>query len=358
MEQFYCKTKIYAGPGTINTLANMQLQRLLVVTDPYFTQKGIAQKIGQMAAQTEYFSQVQPDPSVELAARGAKLVQTFQPDTVVALGGGSVMDCAKAMVYFGKQKVRFIAVPTTSGSGSEVTDFAILTHEQVKYPLVDRDICPDIAILDSDLLRELPPKLIADTGFDVLSHALEAYVAKNAGAISKALAKDAFCTVYGGLSASYNGNTAIRQKIHTAATMAGMAFSNGGLGLCHALSHTLGGTFHLPHGRLNAILLPEVIRCNAYTAQESYAQLARSAGLGGQADSLAVRNLINALIRLRKQLQMPATLAQAGIDPARVRQQADRIIAATLADPCCQTNPIEVEAFMVRSLLDAVTGHV
>ena len=358
MEQFYCKTKIYAGPGAIHSLEQMQLKKLLVVTDPYFTQKGIAQKIGQMAEQAEYFSQVQPDPSVELAARGAKVVQAFCPDAVVSLGGGSAMDCAKAMVYFGGKTVQLIAIPTTSGSGSEVTDFAILTHEQVKHPLVDSNICPDIAILDSDLLNELPPKLIADTGFDVLCHALEAYVAKNAGIISNALARDAFCTAFGALSASYNGNTAVRQKIHTAATMAGMAFTNAGLGLCHGLSHALGGAFHLPHGRLNAILLPEVIRCNAYSAQEAYAQLARSAGLGGQADTLAVRNLINALIRLRKQLNMPATLAQAGIDPARVRQQSDRIIAAALADPCCQTNPIGVEAFMVRSVLEAVTGHV
>ena len=358
MEQFYCKTKIYAGPGAIRILADMQPKKLLVVTDPYFMENGIAQKIGQMAEKTEYFFQVQPDPSVELAARGAKVVQAFQPDTVVALGGGSAMDCAKAMVYFGKQQVQFVAIPTTSGSGSEVTDFAILTHEQVKHPLVDGRICPDMAILDSDLLANLPPKLIADTGFDVLAHALEALVAKNAGAISNALARDAFCTVYGTLSASYNGNTAVRQKLHTAATMAGIAFSNAGLGLCHALSHTLGGAFHLPHGRLNAILLPEVIHCNAYSAQAQYAQLARCAGLGGQADSLAVRNLKNALIRLRKQLNMPGTLAQAGIDPARVRQQTDRLITATLSDPCCQTNPIGVDALMVRSVLEAVTGHV
>ena len=360
MERFYCKTKIISGAGGVKALGELNIQRLLVVTDPYFMENGTAQRIGEAAgaAQTEYFSQVQPDPSVELAARGAKLVQSFRPDTVVALGGGSAMDCAKAMVYFGGQNIRLVAIPTTSGSGSEVTDFAILTHEQVKHPLVDGRICPDVAILDSDLLQKLPPKLVADTGFDVIAHALEAYVAQNAGGISDALARDAFCTVYGALSASYNGNTAVRQRIHNAATMAGMAFSNAGLGLCHAMSHALGGAFHLPHGRLNAMLLPGVITCNAYAAMSRYAGLARSAGIGGQADSVAVRNLKNALIRLRQQLGMPATLAQAGIDPARVRQQSQHLVAAVLADPCCQTNPIGVEAFMVRSILDEVTGHV
>ena len=359
MEQFYCKTKIISGAGAINALSELKMQKLLVVTDPYFMEDGTAQRVGAAAgaAQTEYFSQVQPDPSVELAARGAKLVQSFQPDTVVALGGGSTMDCAKAMVYFGGQNIRLVAIPTTSGSGSEVTDFAILTHEQVKHPLVDGRICPDVAILDSELLQKLPPKLVADTGFDVICHALEAYVAKNAGAISDALARDAFCTVYGALSASYNGNTAVRQRIHTAATMAGMAFSAAGLGLCHAMSHVLGGVFHLSHGRLNAILLPEVITCNAYAAQQRYACLARSAGIGGQADTVAVRNLKNALIRLRKQLNMPATLAEAGIDPARVRQQSQQLVAAVLADPCCQTNPIGIDACMVRSVLEQVTGH-
>ena len=137
-----------------------------------------------------------------------------------------------------------------------------------------------------------------------------------------------------------------------------MAFTQAGLGLCHAMSHALGGAFHLPHGRLNAMLLPGVITCNAYAAMSRYAGLARSAGIGGQADSVAVRNLKNALIRLRQQLGMPATLAQAGIDPARVRQHSQHLVAAVLADPCCQTNPIGVEAFMVRSILDEVTGHV
>ena len=238
-----------------------------------------------------------------------------------------------------------------------MTDFAVLTHGQTKYPLVDSRLQPEAAILDSDLLMELPPKLIADCGFDILAHALEAYVALNAGAITDALAAEAFSVAYALLPASFAGNRLVRQKIHNASTMAGMAFSQAGLGLCHALAHALGGMFHVPHGRLNAILLPAVISLNAHTAGAKYAALARKAGLGGSADTIAVRNLKNALIHLRKQLQLPATLQQAGIDPRRIDSSMAELVSSVLKDPCCKTNPILVEDFMVRSVLDEVTGR-
>ena len=146
--------------------------------------------------------------------------------------------------------------------------------------------------------------------------------------------------------------------MHTAATMAGMAFNRAGLGLCHAMAHSLGGLFHVPHGRLNAILLPAVIGCNSYTAGAKYANLARAAGLSGSADTVAVRNLKNGIIRLRKELGLPGTLAQAGVDPREVWHRTGQIVEATLADPCCATNPMGVEDFLVRRLLEAVTGRV
>ena len=239
-----------------------------------------------------------------------------------------------------------------------MTDFAILTHNSVKHPLVDAKLCPDMAILDSDLLAKLPPSLVADAGFDILCHALEAYVAKNAGAITDALAQDAFCTAFGLLPASYAGGMRVRQQIHTAATMAGMAFSQAGLGMCHAMAHALGGMFHVPHGRLNAILLPAVVSSNGHIAGAKYAKLARAAGLGGSADTVAVRNLKNGLIRLRRELQLPQTLAQAGVDPREVWMRSKEIVGAALADPCCNTNPLQVEDFMVRRVLEEVTGRV
>ena len=359
MAQFSCKTKIVSGAGSLAYLKEINIQKLFVVADPYFVQNGTAARLIQLsgAAESRIFDKVAPDPSVELAAEGTAEVKEFVPDTVVAIGGGSTMDCAKAMVFFSGLPVRLVAVPTTSGSGSEVTDFAILTHGSVKHPLVDEKLRPDVAILDSDLLVSLPKGLIADTGFDVLAHALEGYVGKNADPFTDALASDAFGVVYAHLPASFGGDTSVRQRIHSASAMAGLAFTGAGLGLCHAMAHSLGGVFHLPHGRINAILLPAVLECNAHAAGEKYARLARIAGFSGAADSVAVRNLKNGLIRLRRQLQLPETLSQAGVAPRQVWQKTADIVRDTLNDPCCQTNPLPVEDFMVRRVLEAVTGR-
>lgn len=357
---FECKTKIVSGKDALAFLKELQIRRLLMVADPYFVQNGTAQRIAEKsgAENIQIFDKVQPDPTVLLAAEGTAAVRSFQPDAVVALGGGSAMDCAKAMAFFGGQSVSLIAIPTTSGSGSEVTDFAILTHEQVKYPLIDSRLRPDIAILDDALLQKLPQSLVADCGFDILSHALEAVVAQNAGPVTDALAKDAFCTAFSLLPASFDGDTGVRLAIHEASTMAGMAFTQAGLGICHALAHSLGGEFHVPHGRLNAILLPAVIAVNAESAKEKYAAVARAAGLGSSSDTMAVRNLRSALIRLRRQLKLPQTLAQAGVDPRLLRQKKEQILAAALADPCCSTNPVPVTGQLLQSVLEEVTGFV
>ncbi len=359
MEQFSCKTKIYAGRGSLEALKTLVQGRLLIVCDPFFMENGRAEQIARLcgAQQVSYFDKVRPDPDVTLAAQGAAAVQQFQPDSVVALGGGSTMDCAKAMVYFSGAQARLIAVPTTSGSGSEVTDFAILTHEGVKHPLVDEKLVPYAAILDGDLLDRLPKGLIADTGFDVLSHALEALVATGAGAMSDALATDSFCGVLADLAASWEGSITVRQAVHNASCMAGIAFSSAGLGLCHAASHALGGLFHIPHGRLNAILLPAVISINAEQAGSKYAALARNAGLGGSAQVMGVRNLKNALIRLRRELQLPGSLQEAGVAPTQVEKSREALCSAILQDPCCKTNPVKVDKQVVYSLLRQVSGN-
>jgi len=360
VDEFECRTRIISGYGTVRHLAQLGAKRLFLVTDPYFARNGVADRVASAAKaeQVAVFSQVKPDPTVELAAEGTAQLRSFGADVVVALGGGSAMDCAKAMAYFAKGEAKLVAIPTTSGSGSEVTDFAILTHKKVKHPLIDRRLQPDLAILDGELLTQLPPGLVADGGFDVLAHGLEAYVAKGAGAITDALAQESFRSAYGMLPASFAGRAEVRLKVHQAATMAGMAFSQAGLGLCHAMSHSLGGLFHVPHGRLNAILLPAVVGFNAHVAGEKYAKIARAAGIGGSADTLAVRNLRNGLVRLRRELKLPETLVQAGISPRDVWAAADTIVEATLADPCCTTNPMKVEDFVVRRILEEVTGRV
>ena len=358
MEVFHCGTRILSGEGSLDSLRELGIRRLLLVTDPFFEKNGVARQVAEAsgAEAWELFSEISPDPTVELAARGTAAVQRFRPDTVVALGGGSAMDCAKAMVYFSGERLPLVAVPTTSGSGSEVTDFAILTHGGVKHPLVDPALRPAVAILDGQLLKQLPPSLVADGGFDVLAHAMEAYVARDAGTITDGLAESAFRTALTLLPASFAGDRGVRQKIHQASCMAGMAFTQAGLGLCHAVSHGLGGAFHIPHGRLNAIVLPAVVACNEEAAGAKYARLARRAGLSGTADTVALRNLKNALVSLRKQLELPQTLAQAGVPPREVRSRWAALTEAILADPCCVTNPVPVDGALVRRVLEAVTG--
>lgn len=360
MTAFESGTKIISGSGAVQALSELGARRIFLVSDPFFYENGTAQRIAQAAQAQEFeiFHEIAPDPTVELAVKGTAAVKRFDPDLVVALGGGSAMDCAKAMVYFSGLDVPLAAIPTTSGSGSEVTDFAILTHNGVKHPLVDRKLRPRYAILDSELLERLPKGLVADAGFDVLCHCIEAYTAKNAGPFTDVLACDAFCTAYAHLPASYAGVQSVRLKIHTAATMAGMAFTQAGLGLCHAMAHSLGGVFHVPHGRLNAILLPAVITANASGAGEKYARLARQAGMGGSADTLAVRNLKNGLVRLRRELGLPDTLQAAGVDPREVWHRCGTLVEATLSDPCCETNPVKVEDFTIRRILEEVTGRV
>ena len=359
MQRFGMDTKIYAGPGAIGVLGDFGGKRVFLVTDPYFMKNGVAAKVGAAcsAEAVEYFADVKPDPTVELAAEGTARVRAFRPDVMVALGGGSAMDCAKAMVYFEGSGLPMAAVPTTSGSGSEVTDFAILTHGGVKHPLVDEKIRPRAAILDSDLLAELPKGLIADTGFDVLAHALEAAVAKNAGFFSDAMAKEAFGTAWEMLPRSYRGDQGARLPMHQAATMAGVAFTHAGLGLCHAMAHALGGAFHVPHGRLNAILLPSVISYNGMAVGAKYARIARAAGIGGSVDTIAVRNLRGSLCRLRRELDLPETLAQAGVSSAGVKAAAGDIARAALADPCCAANPRTADEGAIRAILAEVTGN-
>ena len=218
-------------------------------------------------------------------------------------------------------------------------------------------IRPHTAILDSDLLTALPKSLIGDAGYDVLAHALEACAAKKAGKLSDTLAKEAFSVTFQNLPASFRGDQRVRLPIHQAAAMAGIAFSQAGLGLCHALSHSLGGQFHVPHGRLNAILLPCVVEINTPAVGHKYADFARAAGLGGTADTVALRNLRNGLIRLRKELLLPATLAQAGVSPQKVWAAENAITQAALADPCSATNPVPVTAEVVHRVLEEVTGN-
>ncbi len=358
MNGFSCHTRILSGTDALSHLNTLHFQRVLVVTDAYFSKNGLAAQIAARipGAAVQIFDEVTPDPELALVARGVAQITSFSPDCILALGGGSPMDCAKAMKYLSDTAAALIAIPTTSGTGSEVTTFSIITNGAVKLPLIDDALAPDLAILDPSLLAALPPNLIADAGFDILAHCLEAAVATGASAASQALSQAAFACAYENLPASYRGDPSVRLAIHEAACMAGIAFNSAGLGVCHALSHALGGRFHVPHGRLNAVLLPAVIEYNAETSLPDYAALAAKAGIAGSTPRLQLRNLLSGLRRLRAALGLPETLSQLGIAPEALRQEEDALCRAALEDRCIQTNPVAVDTQALRTLLKAVAG--
>lgn len=343
---FVLATRICCGENALSALQTLGAERVLLVTDRFFTENGTAQRVCELcgAAVCEVFDRVQPDPPLTLIAEGVQRLNALQPDTLIALGGGSAVDCAKGMLSMGQgERTRLIAIPTSSGTGSEVTSFAILTHEGVKHPLVDERLRPTLAILDPSLLNGLPAGLIADAGMDVLAHCLEAAVARDATPFSDALAGAAFRTALEKLPASYRGDRSVRGELHCAATMAGIAFDNAGLGACHALSHAIGGSFHLPHGRINGILLPHILQFNG--AQEGYRRLAALCGVGGE------NGLLFAVKRVRRQLALPDSLRAAGLSREAVLAQAEAVAAAAANDPCTAANPVPVTAADYLTLL-------
>ena len=309
-----------------------------MVTDPYFHKNGLAEKIASLCeASVSFFPRVVPDPPLSLVAEGLALMSDLAADTLIALGGGSAIDCAKGMVSLGRERPYFVAIPTTSGTGSEVTAFSILTHDGVKHPLVDPMLRPDMAILDESLLTQLPPKLIADGGMDVIAHCIEAMGGTNRSPFSEALAVSAFERVMRLLPRSFDGDQTVRGEIHCAAAMAGIAFDHSGLGLCHGLAHALGGRFHIPHGTLNAILLPRVMSFN-----KAYAPYA-----------LLGSNPVFAVTRLRKRLRMEESLTAAGIPGEELRQHMESLCETALSDPCTATNPRPVTLEDCRGILRA-----
>jgi len=352
MKRFSCETTLIWGDGALDYLNTMGANRVLLVTDSFFSKNGTAARVLEKAgAAGEIFDRAQPDPPAHLAAEGAAALQRLQPDLVVALGGGSSLDCAKGILLAAEYRPRFAAVPTTSGTGSEVTSYAVLTHAGVKHPLTDSALRPDIAILDEGLLQGLPPSLVADAGMDAVAHCMEALCASGATPVSDALAGCALDTLLRELPLSFQGDGSVRGSVHMAAAMAGLSFDNAGLGLVHALAHALGGVFHVPHGRLAGILLPLVMDFNRDAALKQYARAARLCGLGAATELLAFRSLRSALVRLRRQLQLPATLIEAGVERELLTASLKDLTAVALKDPCLTGNPRPVTARDAEKLL-------
>ncbi|MDR2802701.1 MAG: bifunctional acetaldehyde-CoA/alcohol dehydrogenase [Treponema sp.] len=378
-------------PVALDELKNvMGKKRAFIVTDTFLYQNGytktITEKLDGMGIVHETFFDVAPDPTLGCAKRGAELMSAFKPDVIIALGGGSAMDAGKIMwvLYehpeadFGDMAMRFadirkriytfpkmgekayfIAVPTSAGTGSEVTPFAVITDEQagMKYPLADYELLPDMAIVDADLQMNAPKGLTSASGIDAMTHALEAYASVMATDYTDGLAIQALKVIFRFLPAAYNegaANPEAREKMANAATIAGMAFANAFLGVCHSMAHKLGAFHHLPHGIANALMISEVIRFNAEEAPPKmgtfpqydhpktlsrYGEVADALGLGGKADGEKLERLINAVERLKEQIGIKNTIRDYGIDEKDFLASLDEMSERAFDDQCTGANP-------------------
>ena len=392
---FRAPQKVYTKRGclpvALDELKNvMGKKKAFVVTDSFLYQNGftkcITDKLDQMGIDHNIFFDVAPDPTLACAIEGAKQMAAFKPDTIIALGGGSAMDAAKIMwvmyehpevdfldmamrfvdirkrIYtFPKmgEKAYFIAIPTSAGTGSEVTPFAVITDEKtgVKYPLADYELLPHMAIIDTDLHMSAPKGLTAASGIDAVTHALEAYASVMATDYTDGLALQALKVIFEYLPAAYeNGQTDVvaREKMANAATMAGMAFANAFLGVCHSMAHKLGAFHHLPHGVANALMIDEVIKFNSaevpakmgtfsqYAYPKTlrrYAEVAEALSLGGKTDAEKVSNLIKAIDKLKAQVGIKKTIKDYGIDEKNFLDRLDEMVEQAFDDQCTGANP-------------------
>lgn len=356
LDKFDLHTKIFIGSASFDKMLE-QRRRVFIVTDKFMHESGrvsyLTDKIKAEGAKWEIFSDVTPDPDIETVTAGVAKILEFQPDTVIALGGGSPIDAAKAIVYFAAKQIDlrdcpFVAVPTTSGTGNEVSKFAVITDRArgIKYPLIDDTLLPDYAVLDAELTCSVPPKVTADTGFDVLTHAIEAFVCTEANAFTDALAEKSVKLVDHYLLLAYKepDNREARQGMHNASCLAGAAFSNAGLGLCHSMAHAMGAQFHIPHGRANAILLPVVMSFNAgcettlTPVATRYAELASLIGMGATSMRQSALNLIHMVRRLQQRMGVPQCIKDAGVSAEDFEAALDTMADAALADRCTATN--------------------
>ncbi|WP_313129149.1 1-propanol dehydrogenase PduQ [Anaerocolumna sp.] len=360
MNTFELKTKVIFGRESLQYLQNLVQKKIFIVTDPYMVKSGMIDSITKYLAEGSFqiFSDIVPDPPMELVVKGVGEVIAYQPDAVVAVGGGSAIDTAKAIMHFSREigkldRMQFIAIPTTSGTGSEVTSFAVITDKEkgIKYPLVSDVLIPDIALLEPELVKTVPPPIVADTGMDVLTHALEAYVSTKATDFSDALVEKAVALVFQYLLRSYESSQDMeaKERMHNASCLAGISFNLASLGLNHAIAHNIGGKLHVPHGRTNAILLPHVVEFNSnitgYTPKDyseaamKYAKIAKLIGVSGSTVRLSVKNLISEITRLMQRMKMPTKLTECKISTEDILKEKKGIAEGALKDSCILTNP-------------------
>ncbi|MCQ4688255.1 iron-containing alcohol dehydrogenase [Clostridium sp. SL.3.18] len=385
MSRFTLPRDVYHGKGCLEELKNLNGKKaILVVGGGSMKRQGFLDKaVGYLkegGMEVELFEGVEPDPSVETVMKGAEAMRAFEPDWIVAMGGGSPIDAAKAMWAFYeypettfedlcvpfnfpelRQKAKFAAIPSTSGTATEVTAFSVITNYQtgVKYPLADFNITPDVAIVDPELVEGLPAKQVAYTGMDALTHAIEAYVSTLNCAFTDPLALQAIEMVFDYLPASYHGNMVAREQMHYAQCLAGMAFSNALLGIVHSMAHKTGAAFstgHITHGCANAMYLPYVIRYNAKdaTAAKRYAEIARRMGLGGTSEQALINSLCEKIDEFNAKFDIPATLKEFGIKEDEFKEKIAKISELAVGDACTGSNPRAIDPATMEKLFTCI----
>ena len=410
MQWFKIPNKIYFEAGSLQYLEKMpDISKAFIVTDEGMVKLGYVDKVlyylrkREKYVHSQIFAEVESDPSFETIKKGVEMMNNFQPDVIIALGGGSPIDAAKGMWLFYEHpdadiegmklkfmdirkrtykfpklgtKAQMVAIPTTSGTGSEVTSFAVITDKEKnkKYPLADYELTPDVAIVDPDLVMSLPKSVTADTGMDVLTHALEAYVSNMASDYTDGLAEKAVELVFKNLRDAYNdgSNKYAREKMHNASTIAGMAFTNAFLGVCHSMAHKIGAEFHLPHGRINAILLPYVIKYNGvddptkfvsfpkyeyYIAKHKYAEISRRMNFPAYTDDEGLESLVKEVDKLREDVGIPKSFKEAGIDEKEWLAKVDMLADRAFEDQCTSANPrVPLVSEIKQIMLDSYYG--
>ena len=328
----------------------------------------ITSKLEAAGIKTQVYSEVGSDPSTELVAKGISVLSEAKPDLIIAFGGGSAIDLCKAMMFFAQKQglvedAKFVVVPTTSGTGSEVTDFSVITdtEKEIKYPLVDRALMPDAAILDCELTKSVPPAFTAATGMDALTHAMEAIVSTGATDFSDAMAEKTIKIVRSYLLRCYRNGSDMeaRQAMHNGATMAGVAFNSAGLGINHSTAHAIGAHYHIPHGKACAIMMPYVIRFNSknQNAAINYARISRLIKMDTAGMSQSVLNLIETIFKFNKELGIPTTLKEAGVGLEDFKEDLDAMVESAMNDTCTKTNPRVCSKEEMRKLfIDAYFG--
>lgn len=378
MKRFNIETAIYFGEGSLEKLRELDNKKILIVCDKFIGTSDILKKVLDKLEKCEVlvFDEIVSDPTIKIVAKGVQLLKREKFDLIIALGGGSSIDGAKAIREYYKRidenvEIDFYAIPTTSGTGSEVTEYSVITNEKesLKYALTNEDLLPTIAILDPELVKSVPKSITADTGMDVLTHAIEAYVSKEASDFTDALAEKAFELVVKNLEKVYeNGNDIYaREKMHNASCLAGIAFNAAGLGLTHSLAHMIGGRFHIPHGKINAIILPYVIKFNSDIDKKSYLdseneilkryqKLGKIAGLNGINPVIGTSNLINYIQKLQKSVGIPKNLKELKIDGSSLLQDVEVVYEIVMKDICTKTNPKEIKKEDIKTLLKDIVG--